>query len=378
MFVSLDDKEAHYCKILMDDIFGRDNFVADICHKARASVSNDKIISPNHNHLLFFAKNEREVYKHRESYGISKDLSTFTEKDSVGYFKLVPVDGPGGEKKGNPHYEFLGITNYWRFSKARMQEMYDDGLIVKKGKGLYQKYYRSKAENTRQTITTWWDEGLLTSSATSHLNTLIGSEMFDNPKNESLIELIIEFATQEGDIVLDYHLGSGTTAAVAHKMGRRYIGVEQMDYIETVAVERLKKVVGVKSADGMFDKMECDQGGISKAVNWQGGGSFVYCELAKANQQFAEEIIAATTKEQLQELWNAIEQTGFISYKVSPNIANEAAQSFDELTIEDLQTFLLEILDKNLLYVPLSDIDDESYNISESDKKLNEMFYSKK
>ncbi|MFR9543267.1 MAG: site-specific DNA-methyltransferase, partial [Rikenellaceae bacterium] len=116
----------------------------------------------------------------------------------------------------------------------------------------------------------------------------------------------------------------------------------------------------------------------SKAVNWQGGGSFVYCELAKANQQFAEDIIAATTKEQLQELWKTIEQTGFISYKVSPNIANQAAQSFDDLSIEDLQTFLLEILDKNLLYVPLSDIDDENYNISESDKQLNTQFYGKR
>ncbi|MFR9524542.1 MAG: site-specific DNA-methyltransferase [Rikenellaceae bacterium] len=206
-----------------------------------------------------------------------------------------------------------------------------------------------------------------------------GSVIFRKGKKpEKLIQRILQLASSEGDIVLDYHLGSGTTAAVAHKMGRRYIGVEQMDYIETVAVERLKKVVGVKSADGMFDKVECDQGGISKAVNWKGGSSFVYCELAKANQQFAEDIIAATTKEQLKELWKTIEQTGFISYKVSPNIANEAAQSFEELSIEDLQTFLLEILDKNLLYVPLSDIDDESYNISESDKKLNEMFYSKK
>ena len=144
IFVSLDDKENHYCKLLMDGIFGRENFIADICHKSRGSISNDKIISPNHNHILLYALNERTVFENREDYGIGKDLSTFTEKDENGYYKLVPVDGPGGEKKGNPYYTFLGITNYWRFSQERMQEMYNQGLIVKKGNSLQQKYYKVK------------------------------------------------------------------------------------------------------------------------------------------------------------------------------------------------------------------------------------------
>ena len=109
IFLSLDDKEAHYCKVLMDEVFGRENFVADICHKARASVSNDKIISVSHNHLLMFARNERQVYAQRKKYGITKDTSTFTLKDDRGYYKLVPVDGPGGARKGNPYYEFLGV-----------------------------------------------------------------------------------------------------------------------------------------------------------------------------------------------------------------------------------------------------------------------------
>ena len=189
IFVSLDDKEAHYCKILMDEIFGRENFIADICHKSRASVSNDKIISSSHNHLLFYAKNERKIFSIQKEYGISKDLSTFKDKDEFGYYKLVPVDGPGGAAKGNPFYEFLGIEKYWRFSKDRMQEMYEDGLIVKKGKSLYQKYYKTKAEQGRQTITTWWDEGYLTSSASSELRKTI-EITFSNPKNESLLELI--------------------------------------------------------------------------------------------------------------------------------------------------------------------------------------------
>ncbi|MCD7779162.1 MAG: site-specific DNA-methyltransferase, partial [Candidatus Gastranaerophilales bacterium] len=217
LFISLDDKEAHYCKVLADEIFKRENFIADICHKARGSISNDKIISSNHNHILFYAKNERFVFSKKHEYGIFKDLSNFTEKDENGYYKLVPVDGPGGAAKGNPYYEFLGLENYWRFSKNTMQAMYKEGLIVKKGNSLQQKYYKTKAENQRQTITTWWDEGYLTSSATSQLKTLMGEDCFKNPKNENLIELILEFATKENDIVLDYHLGSGTTCAVAHK-----------------------------------------------------------------------------------------------------------------------------------------------------------------
>ena len=101
------------------------------------------------------------------------------------------------------------------------------------------------------------------------------------PKPERLLQRILTLATNEGDIVLDNFLGSGTTAAVAHKMGRQYIGVEQMDYIETVTVARLKKVIAGEA------------GGISRAVNCQGGGSFIYCKLAKQNQNFVEEIQAA-------------------------------------------------------------------------------------
>lgn len=272
IFVSLDDKENHYCKVLMDSIFGRENFIADICHKSRGSISNDKIISPNHSHVLFFAKNQLEIQNKRSEYGIKKDLSTFTEKDENGYYKLVPVDGPGGEKKGNPYFEFMGITKYWRFSKKTMEEMYENGLLVVKNKSIQQKYYKSKAEQTRQTITTWWDEGYLNSAASVELKNLLWEDAFSNPKNESLLELILEFATKENDIVLDYHLGSGTTAAVAHKMKRQYIGVEQMDYIESVTVERLKKVIAG------------EQGGISKAVNWRGGSSFVYVEFAEKNE----------------------------------------------------------------------------------------------
>jgi adenine-specific DNA-methyltransferase len=112
IFVSLDDKEAHYCKVLMDEIFKRENFIADICHKSRGSISNDKIISPNHNHILLFAKNERLVFSKKEKFGVKKSLEGFKLKDERGDYKLVPVDGPGGATKGNPFYDFDGIEGY--------------------------------------------------------------------------------------------------------------------------------------------------------------------------------------------------------------------------------------------------------------------------
>lgn len=361
LFISLDDNEAHYAKVLADEIFGRENFIADIAHKSRASVSNDKIISSSHNHILFYAKNERMVFRYKEKYGIENNLEGFNNEDENGKYKLVPVDGPGGEKKGNPYYEFLGVEGYWRYSKKTMEEKYKAGLIVKTGSNLQQKYYRKDAEGKKKTITTWWDDNFLTSTATSDLKRLFGEKIFDNPKNENLLKRIIEFATEKGDIVLDYHLGSGTTAATAHKMNRQYIGIEQMDYIETIAVERLKKVIAG------------EQGGISKDVDWQGGGSFVYCELKNDAQEFKNQVQEATTSEQLVELLNFAKQSSFLSYRIDPKKMKK--NEFEKLSLAEQKQILSEIVDNNNLYVNYSDIDDINNGISEVDKKLNREFY---
>ncbi|MBK7878933.1 MAG: site-specific DNA-methyltransferase [Saprospiraceae bacterium] len=279
IFVSLDDKEAHYCKVLMDEIFKRENFIADICHKSRGSISNDKIISPNHNHILLFAKNERLVFSKKEKFGVKKSLDGFKLKDDRGDYKLVPVDGPGGASKGNPFYTFEGIEGYWRFSKEKMQKMYEEGLVVKTATGLQQKYYKEKAALSKQTVTTWWDDNFLTSSATSELKKLMGDAVFKNPKNTNLLKRITELWTENDDIILDYHAGSGTTAQAVIDLNkedggkRKFILCEQMDYIETVTTERVKKI--------MKDNDE-----------------FVYLELKKSNQKFIEQIETAKDKKQ--------------------------------------------------------------------------------
>ena len=364
IFLSLDDKEAHYCKVLMDEVFGRENFVADICHKARASVSNDKIISVSHNHLLMFARNERQVYAQRKKYGITKDTSTFTLKDDRGYYKLVPVDGPGGARKGNPYYEFLGVEGYWRFSKGTMQEMYDDGLIVKQGKPLQQKYYKSKAEGQRQTITTWWDEGLLTSSASTELNNKLDLH-FNNPKNEALLELVLEFATQSGDLVLDFFLGSGTTAAVAHKMGRRYIGVEQMDYVSSVTIPRLQKVIAG------------EQGGVSKAQEWMGGGSFVYVDLAEQGEQLMSDLQDAATTDEVQRVLDQATERGLLRPSVLPDQLTSSVSEFEQLSLDEQKRAVAELIDKNRLYVNASDAEDAELGLSEDDIAFTKSFYQK-
>ena len=146
-------------------------------------------------------------------------------------------------------------------------------------------------------------------------------------------------------------------------MKRQYIGIEQMDYIETVSIERLKKVI-----DG-------DQGGISKDVNWTGGGSFVYCELKNDAQEFKEAIVDATSTDQLLTLFEQAKKSSFLSYRVDPK--NLRKQDFEKLSLAEQKQILSEIIDNNNLYVNYSDIDDEDYQVSEQDKKLNRSFYGK-
>jgi adenine-specific DNA-methyltransferase len=183
------------------------------------------------------------------------------------------------------------------------------------------------------------------------------------PKPESLIGFLIKAVTEEGDLILDYHLGSGTTASTAHKMKRQYIGIEQMDYIETVAVERLKKVI-----DG-------EQGGISKSVNWQGGGSFVYFELKKYNQTFIEQIEAARDTNALLAIWEQMKAKSFLNYNVDIKKQEEHIDDFKALSLKEQKQHLCELLDKNQLYVNLSSLNDADFACTDEEKKVTKDFY---
>jgi Adenine specific DNA methylase Mod len=214
IFISIgDDESANLIKVC-DELFGEKNFIADICHKHRASVSNDRIISENHNHILFYTKNISATFAQHKMIGEDPILEGFNKEDSRGKYKLAPVDGPGGAKKGNPHYEFMGINGYWRYSKETMQKLYDEGLLVITANNIQKKYYESQAQTARRTVTTWWDEDFLTSSATSSLQKIMGTKTFDNPKNVNLLLRMLRMVTHfdKDAYILDFFSGSATTA----------------------------------------------------------------------------------------------------------------------------------------------------------------------
>lgn len=192
-----------------------------------------------------------------------------------------------------------------------------------------------------------------------------GVKLKGGKKPERLIRRIIELASNPGDIVLDFFSGSGTTASVAYKLGRQFITCDQLDTQIEMSMKRLKNV-----AMG-------EQSGISKIVKWQGGGSFVYCELAKANDFFVEKIQVATTTDALKRIWEQMEEAGYLNYKIKVSTIDDNAADFDALSIGDQKRFLIECLDKNMLYVPLSDMDSKEYAISDEDKRLTREFYKK-
>lgn len=431
IWISVGKDGQHYLKLLADEIFGNDCFVADISWQKTYSPRNDALgISSEVESILVYSKkpswqpNKLErtgkmnsVYKNPDNdvcdwrtsdafapgafnhqgmvYAIQhpytgeliypykgahwplKQESMFEEISKWADYELRDIDD--GEIRSNicgvpieedkKHINAIMLAESLTSAKEKVQQIYARGqwpkfFFTKNGKGgIARKTYLNKVEG--KVVTNFWsfaDAGH-TDEAKKEIVAIFEDKVFETPKPEKLIEQILKVATNENDLILDYHLGSGTTCAVAHKMQRRYIGVDQMDYIETIAVNRLRSVISG------------DQCGISESVNWKGGGSFIYCELAKANQNFVDEIQTATTVDAIKDIYNRIIETGFISSKVNPKDIDDNADDFYSLSIDDQKRFLMELLDKNLLYVNYCDIDDEEYGISAEDKAFTRSFY---
>lgn len=226
IFISIDDHEVHNLRKICDEVFGEENFVAQICHKHRDGVSNDKIISSNHNFLLFYCKDINVIHGMRNEFGIKRiemDFKNYNkdDNDGKGLYALNPVTGPGGARKGNPYYEFLGISNYWRFSKERMIKMWEEGLIVKLNNNLYQKTYKNDIANTKKSITTWWDTVGTTAKGTKQIKDLFDTICFDFAKPIELIKYILDFIPyKRNDIILDFFSGSATTAEAVMEINK--------------------------------------------------------------------------------------------------------------------------------------------------------------
>ncbi|MBJ4549884.1 site-specific DNA-methyltransferase, partial [Salmonella enterica subsp. enterica serovar Derby] len=208
-------------------------------------------------------------------------------------------------------------------------------------KTIREKYYLKERKEIGKQIDNFWHD-------IGNLNRVSDVAFIDGQKTEKLMQRRSSFASKENDIVLDFHLGSGTSAAAAHKMGRRYIGIEQMDYINEITVPRLQKVI------------EGEHGGISKDVNWQGSGSFVYVELVELNAYFIHEIQKAQSTEELEKLFTMMKTEAHLNYQVElENVLSAEYEvdgifrkvAFSELELHEQKQLLIEILDKNKLYV---------------------------
>lgn len=374
IFVNCDDNEQAYLKILLDEEFGQDNFVACFIWNHRKSSQNDIDVSLSHNYILCFAR-DRQQFK-LNPLGIDSEKFTNPDNDPKGDWVADPMDAPNIRpnltyeiKNPNTGEKFMPPEGrHWRFTKEKYKEAFAEGRIVfgKLGKSRPQyKRYKFEAEERGINPFTIWDDVGTATEATKGLMKLFESkQIFSTPKPERLLERIVHVSTKPDDIILDFFIGSGTTAAVAHKMGRQYIGIEQMDYIETIPVERLKKIIAG------------EQGGISKSVNWQGGGDFIYCELMKYNEAFMERIQAAKNSKELVKIWREMAEGSFLNWYVNPEMPDEAIKDFEAINdLEKQKKLLAELLDKNQLYVNLSEIDDAQFKVSKEDKALNKAFY---
>ena len=388
-WISLSDAEVHYCKVLADEIFDRANFVADIIWNSTKSVTNTAIISSAHTHNLLYAKSSNILKAARTSFRLEADSSNFSNPDNDPRGKWVADPFQVEGIRPNQQYEIVNPktgTVYkpnpgcsWKNEKKVFDKLLRDNRIVfgVSGKaGPQRKRFWTEAQERGRVTTTLWKDLSTTTNGTQHLKQLFSGKVFDNPKPEDLLERIIQLSTKERDIVLDYHSGSATTAAVAHKMNRQWITVEQMDYVETITLERLRRVVGKMEGGAIV----FDTGGVSESVDWQGGGDFIYCELMRYNQAYVDEIQAAQSSEELVALWRDIAANSFLNWYVKPKTPDDAVDDFiaigqSETGLDKQKKCLMDLLNKNQLYVNLSEIDDEDFAVSEADKALNEQFY---
>jgi adenine-specific DNA-methyltransferase len=282
IWVSIDDNEAHYLKVMMDEVFGRKNFVSNVIWQKKYSPQNDdKGITLAHDHILTYAKNKNIFLINLLPRNESMDARYLNpDNDAKGYWKSgdltsktkakghsYPITGPNGQ------VYFPSAGRQWAPSEDTFNRWLSEGKIWfgKNGNNRPSiKQYLSEVQAGIVPLSIWFREEVGDNQEAKKEITVIDSEnIFETPKPERLLQRILQIATNENDLVLDSFLGSGTTAAVAHKMNRRYIGIEMGEHAQTHCQPRLKKVI------------EGEQGGISQAVNWQGGGGFHYFRLGE-------------------------------------------------------------------------------------------------
>ena len=286
IWISIDDNEMAYLKVLLDEVFGRSNFITTIVWQQRTTRENRKVFSTNHEFILVYAKNKSAFENVRNDLGVTDELKKRyknPDNDYRGEWQSVSANAQAGHATPSQFYTFIapnGKTHNppkgrcWLYTKEKMgnEVRLNNIWFGKDGNGVPRiKKFLKDIKSGLTPHTLWLAEEVGTNDhAKKNLNTMFSNnDVFDTPKPESLIERILHIASNQGDYVLDSFAGSGTTGAVAHKMGRKWIMVELGEHCHTHIIPRLQKVI----------KGE-DQGGISKSVNWKGGGGFRYYTLA--------------------------------------------------------------------------------------------------
>lgn len=395
IFVQCDDNEMAYLQVLMNEIFDFIQIVEIKMNEGAANEFQNPFMPKNCEYGLYYAKNysarkykplwiksnydkaynlyvenfeEKDFKKWRvitlksalEENKIAEDkINKFITDNAERIFRLISPKGCG--KGLNDAMERSKKSNSWDIYE---REKKDDILTYKGGMvRFYIKnigYDKKGNREIQKELGSLWSDIKTTGIAPEG-----GVKLKNGKKPEALLNRVIEMATEESDLVLDYHLGSGTTAAVAHKINRQYIGIEQLDYGENDSVIRLQNVING------------DQSGISKSVNWQGGGSFVYLELAKKNETALEQISDCKSLEELTALFDELCSKYFLHYNVRvkefrKEIENER---FKYLSLNQQKEMFCRMLDLNQLYVNADDRHDKTTGLSENDIAITEDFY---
>ena len=397
--IQISDDGYPYLKVMMDDkeMFGVENYNSTISVK----VSSESGVKVNANkpvrvkeYLLIYTKTQQFIYK--KQFVLSDDFD-----GNYSYFVKNREDKPEKWKIVSIKEAFRDIEK----KEITLEDLYKFQIKYKRQifsvRDISNKLKERFGNNPNQFIviekenktTILWKKGEVVffenkvniidgvESGTKYLSDIWNDISWDGIANEGgvtlkggkkpekLLQRLIDMSTEEGDIILDYHLGSGTTCAVAHKMKRQYIGIEQLDYHENDSVIRLKNVING------------DESGISKIVKWKGGGEFIYLELAKWNEKAKEEIQNAKDLSVLVKLFDTLYEKYFLNYNVKIKDFKEKIikeENFKKLTLAQQKKMFLTMLDLNQMYVQESEMADKKYGISSEDQKLTKAFYSKK
>ncbi|WQY39388.1 site-specific DNA-methyltransferase [Helicobacter pylori] len=385
IFVQCDDNEQAYLKVLMDEIFLRENFIACfVWEKTSNSLSRIRIKTEYilcYEQIKFGLIFNGDMAEEGQDFPILNEVNvkrTLQFPPNSIYFKTFKgvikptkfnkmelIDDLRIVNKTNSNMVRINAKFKWTQNKLD-DEIKEGTTFVIKSDEFSMRYIRKGDREVKISNVFNAECGVTTNiKATSEIKVLFANsntDLFSTPKPEALISRILEVSTNENDLVLDFFAGSGTTCAVAHKMKRRYIGIEQMDYIETITKERLKKVI------------EGEQGGISKKCDFKGGGSFVYAELKGVNLEIKKQILNAKSTNECQKIFDDLNER-FLK-RTDCKIGEIHSEEFQNLDLNEQKRICCALLDSNEDYLNLGDMDEDAWGIDEITKKYNEIFYS--